>query len=185
MLSFPTNKGFWWPVFCLEGLFDPKRLLRGWVHFSIVPKSMCLLIDDILHSKHLKHDFYKTTNKWGLIFWHIFLCVWKASEFYGKTLDPASTSSHYGAQPIKFKELQKATKRFHHDMWLGRGAFGHVFKGWIDEHTLRASNSRSGMAVAVKKWRKGIIQHEEYLVYMFVFHQLFEMLLTEIFWDAR
>lgn len=56
---------------------------------------------------------------------------------------------------MRFKEIQKATKNFHHNRSLGEGVFGPVFKGWINEHTLCASNRRSGTAVAVKKWIQG------------------------------
>lgn len=48
------------------------------------------------------------------------------------------------------KEIIDATKNFRHDMYIGEGILCQVFKAWIDEHTLTASNPESGMAVAVK-----------------------------------
>ncbi|XP_022887737.1 probable serine/threonine-protein kinase PBL3 isoform X1 [Olea europaea var. sylvestris] len=56
------------------------------------------------------------------------------------------------AKSISFIELKKATKEFRSDRLLGEGAFGSVYKGWINEHTLTAARPGYGMAIAVKKW---------------------------------
>ncbi|KAH6816018.1 protein kinase 2B [Perilla frutescens var. frutescens] len=88
----------------------------------------------------------------------------EASEIPGRTLDLVADSSNHGTRPIRLKEIKKATKNFHSYMWSGQGGFGLVFKGWIDEHTLRASKRGSGTAVAVKKWTQGSMQgYQEYL----------------------
>ncbi|CAH1436379.1 unnamed protein product [Lactuca virosa] len=47
--------------------------------------------------------------------------------------------------------LKIATRNFSHDMIAGEGAFGKVFKGWVDHETFSPSKVASGMAVAVKK----------------------------------
>lgn len=88
----------------------------------------------------------------------------EAYETSGRTLDLDANSSNHGALPIRLKELKRATKNFHSYMWSGQGGFGPVFKGWIDEQTLRASKRGSGTAVAVKKWMQGSMQgYQEYL----------------------
>lgn len=64
-----------------------------------------------------------------------------------------------------FNDLKNATKNFRPDSLLGEGGFGHVFKGWIDEHTLAPSKPGSGMVVAVKKLKpEGFQGHKEWLV---------------------
>jgi interleukin-1 receptor-associated kinase 4 len=64
-----------------------------------------------------------------------------------------------------FNDLKNATKNFRPDSLLGEGGFGHVYKGWIDEHTLAPSRPGSGMVVAVKKLKpEGFQGHKEWLV---------------------
>ncbi|KAK2987616.1 hypothetical protein RJ640_011337 [Escallonia rubra] len=48
-------------------------------------------------------------------------------------------------------ELRRATSNFGSDMVLGKGGFGIVFKGWIDEKTYAPLQAGVGMAVAIKK----------------------------------
>lgn len=65
---------------------------------------------------------------------------------------------------FSFSDLKNATKNFRPDSLLGEGGFGHVFKGWIDEHTLAPSKPGSGMVVAVKKLKpEGFQGHKEWL----------------------
>lgn len=52
---------------------------------------------------------------------------------------------------IEYKEIRKATGNFGHDMVLGKGRFGTVYKGWIDKDTLTAVKPGFGITVAVKK----------------------------------
>ncbi|GAU43565.1 hypothetical protein TSUD_240510 [Trifolium subterraneum] len=50
-----------------------------------------------------------------------------------------------------FTELKNATRNFRRDSLLGEGGFGHVYKGWIDEHTYTAAKPGSGMVIAIKR----------------------------------
>jgi hypothetical protein len=64
-----------------------------------------------------------------------------------------------------FNELKNATRNFRPDSLLGEGGFGHVYKGWIDEHTYTAAKPGSGMVVAVKRLKpEGFQGHKEWLV---------------------
>ncbi|KAK2375094.1 putative serine/threonine-protein kinase pbl3 [Trifolium repens] len=63
-----------------------------------------------------------------------------------------------------FNELKNATRNFRPDSLLGEGGFGHVYKGWIDEHTYMAAKPGSGMVVAVKRLKpEGFQGHKEWL----------------------
>ncbi|MFS7960394.1 putative non-specific serine/threonine protein kinase [Helianthus anomalus] len=59
--------------------------------------------------------------------------------------------SSTNAKPFSFTELKNATRNFRPDSLLGKGAFGYVFKGWIDEATHLATKPGSGTVSAVKK----------------------------------
>ncbi|PIN18437.1 Serine/threonine protein kinase [Handroanthus impetiginosus] len=85
------------------------------------------------------------------------------SRISSNTIDPGAPSStssipYREVQAIKFEEIKKATKNFQHDLIIGEGGFGRVYKGWIDERTLTASKPGSGKAVAVKKCRQDTFQ---------------------------
>ncbi|KAH6808722.1 protein kinase 2A [Perilla frutescens var. frutescens] len=65
---------------------------------------------------------------------------------------------------IEYEEIKKATKNFRHDMLLGVGGFGCVYKGWIDEHHLTAVKPGYRIAVAVKKLYKiGFQEHKAWV----------------------
>ncbi|KAF9605771.1 hypothetical protein IFM89_018437 [Coptis chinensis] len=65
---------------------------------------------------------------------------------------------------FSFVELKNATINFNPDNLIGEGGFGHVFKGWLDEHTLAAAWPGCGMVVAVKKVKQeGFQGHKEWL----------------------
>ncbi|XP_020535303.2 receptor-like cytoplasmic kinase 176 [Jatropha curcas] len=49
-----------------------------------------------------------------------------------------------------FSELKEATSNFRPGSVLEEGNFGSVFKGWIDEHSLKPSRPDTGMAISVK-----------------------------------
>lgn len=69
-----------------------------------------------------------------------------------------------------YSELKNATKNFRPDSLIGEGGFGHVYKGWIDEHTLEAVRPGAGMVVAVKKLKpEGFQGHKEWLVVLHFF----------------
>ena len=73
-----------------------------------------------------------------------------------------------------FSDLKNATKNFRPDSLLGEGGFGHVFKGWIDEHTLAPSKPGIGMVGAVKKLKpEGFQGHKEWLVGSRLFTTIF------------
>ena len=68
-------------------------------------------------------------------------------------------------KPFTFNDLKNATRNFRPDSLLGQGGFGHVYKGWIDEHSLGAARPGSGMIVAVKKLKpEGFQGQKEWLV---------------------
>ncbi|XP_044510994.1 LOW QUALITY PROTEIN: probable serine/threonine-protein kinase PIX13 [Mangifera indica] len=52
---------------------------------------------------------------------------------------------------FSFADLKLATKNFRSDTLLGKGGFGNVYRGWIDEKTFAPSKSGNGMVVAIKK----------------------------------
>jgi len=64
-----------------------------------------------------------------------------------------------------FNELKKATGNFRQRSMVGEGGFGSVFKGWIDDHSLTATKSGTGIAIAVKRHNQdGMQGHSEWLV---------------------
>ncbi|KAJ9175630.1 hypothetical protein P3X46_014169 [Hevea brasiliensis] len=50
-----------------------------------------------------------------------------------------------------FSELKEATSNFCQDFVLGKDDVGLVFKGWIDEHSLKPVRPETGMPIAVKR----------------------------------
>ncbi|XP_058007656.1 probable serine/threonine-protein kinase PBL9 isoform X2 [Hevea brasiliensis] len=63
-----------------------------------------------------------------------------------------------------FSELKTATRNFCPYYLLAEGNFGYVFKAWIDEHSLEAAGSETGMPIAVKKLKqKGCQGQQEWL----------------------
>ncbi|KAF9599285.1 hypothetical protein IFM89_036583 [Coptis chinensis] len=59
---------------------------------------------------------------------------------------------------FSFKQLKAATRNFCSDTLLGEGAFGLVYKGWIDQHNLTPTKPGTGVAVAVKMHKPGSCQ---------------------------
>ncbi|WVZ22836.1 hypothetical protein V8G54_001380 [Vigna mungo] len=51
---------------------------------------------------------------------------------------------------FSFKELKSATKNFKSTRLVGKGRFGIVYKGWLDEKTLTPAKPGSGVGVAIK-----------------------------------
>ncbi|XP_015876898.1 receptor-like cytoplasmic kinase 176 isoform X2 [Ziziphus jujuba] len=63
-----------------------------------------------------------------------------------------------------FSELRTATRNFRPDSMVGEGGFGSVFKGWIDEHLLKAAKPGTGTVIAVKRLnQEGLQGHKEWL----------------------
>lgn len=77
----------------------------------------------------------------------------------GETLD-STTLKSFG-----FNDLKIATRNFRPDSVLGEGGFGCVFKGWVDEHTFKATKPGTGTVIAVKRLnQEGLQGHKEWLV---------------------
>ncbi|KAL1541609.1 putative serine/threonine-protein kinase pbl3 [Salvia divinorum] len=80
---------------------------------------------------------------------------------------PTSESEILSAPNLKsfsLDQLSRATSGFCEGSLLGEGGFGCVFKGWLDEKTLNASNPNSGLPVAIKKLiHSGFQGHKEWL----------------------
>ncbi|XP_022882968.1 receptor-like cytoplasmic kinase 176 isoform X2 [Olea europaea var. sylvestris] len=61
-------------------------------------------------------------------------------------------------------DLKAATRNFCRESYLGKGGFGRVYKGWVDEHSLAASKPGFGMVIAAKLLNKdGWQGHNEWL----------------------
>ncbi|KAD5960572.1 hypothetical protein R6Q59_013643 [Mikania micrantha] len=56
-----------------------------------------------------------------------------------------------GLKIFSLNELKMVTRNFSDDLVVGEGAFGKVFKGWIEQETYVPSKLGSGIPVAVKK----------------------------------
>ncbi|XP_028205361.1 probable serine/threonine-protein kinase CST isoform X2 [Glycine soja] len=58
---------------------------------------------------------------------------------------------------FSFEELISASRRFRYDIQglvIGKGCFGPVYKGWLDENTLTPAKVGYGMAVAIKMFNQ-------------------------------
>lgn len=79
-----------------------------------------------------------------------------------KTEDELLSASHL--RKFSFNDLRTATRNFRPDSLLGEGGFGHVFKGWIDEHGTAPVKPGTGLVVAVKILNPdGLQGHKEWL----------------------
>ncbi|MCO5567834.1 hypothetical protein L7F22_021530 [Adiantum nelumboides] len=68
------------------------------------------------------------------------------------------------ARKFQFNELKSATRNFRPDSIVGEGGFGHVFKGWIQEHGTAPAKPGTGLVVAVKILNpNGLQGHKEWL----------------------
>ncbi|KAJ9550891.1 hypothetical protein OSB04_014936 [Centaurea solstitialis] len=73
-----------------------------------------------------------------------------------------------GLKKFKFADLVRATNNFNEEQ-LGRGGFGNVTLGWVDENTFAPSTPGVGFAVAVKRLHRASRQgREEWQVRMHV-----------------
>ncbi|KAK1387759.1 hypothetical protein POM88_015937 [Heracleum sosnowskyi] len=49
--------------------------------------------------------------------------------------------------------LSVATRNFHPDSVIGEGAFGRVYKGWVDGNTFAAAKWGTGLVIAIKRYK--------------------------------
>ncbi|XP_048231200.1 probable serine/threonine-protein kinase PBL9 isoform X3 [Ricinus communis] len=65
---------------------------------------------------------------------------------------------------FSFVELQKATRYFHRNNLLGRGGFGNVYRGFVNQDSLDAASPKTGISIAVKKmYQNGCQGQQEWL----------------------
>ena len=82
---------------------------------------------------------------------------------------------------FSFTDLKAATENFKSDSVLGKGGFGQVSKGWVDEKTLAPSNAGTGMAVAIKKLNSESSQgFEEWQVLIFTANFIYNVSIKPI-----
>ncbi|XP_076919404.1 uncharacterized protein LOC143580195 [Bidens hawaiensis] len=90
----------------------------------------------------------KSKNKWHL-----------SSKFCSKEVSPTENVDTFqevkaadsGLKIFSLGGLKLATRNFSDDMVVGEGAFGKVFKGWVEQETYVPSRVGSGIPIAVKK----------------------------------
>ncbi|KAL3838416.1 hypothetical protein ACJIZ3_023007 [Penstemon smallii] len=93
----------------------------------------------------------------------------------GEILDSTNLKS------FGFNDLRVSTRNFRPDSVLGEGGFGCVFKGWIDEHTFKATKPGTGMVIAVKRLnQEGFQGHKEWLTEINYLGQLYHPNLVKL-----
>ena len=74
----------------------------------------------------------------------------------------------FNFKSFTFNEMKNAMRNFRPDSELGKGGFGSVFKGWVDEHSLAASKLGTDIVIDVKRLnQEGFQVHNEWLVSSF------------------
>ncbi|XP_076889892.1 putative receptor-like protein kinase At5g61350 [Bidens hawaiensis] len=106
-------------------------------------------------------------NSWKRITWSLFLTKTPRRVISDRKIDvcdniAVASASQQAVQhrvditsltlkEFTYSELQTATRNFHHDRVIGEGAFGTVFKGWLDRVTYLPQKDGNGLSVAIKK----------------------------------
>nr|GEV48700.1 putative serine/threonine/dual specificity protein kinase, catalytic domain-containing protein [Tanacetum cinerariifolium] len=99
---------------------------------------------------------------------------WLISSKLSKKVIPSESGASFqevevedsGLKKFSLDNLKVVTRNFSDDMVVGEGAFGKVFKGWVEPETYVPSKVGSGIVVAIKKldldgyqgieeWQKG------------------------------
>ncbi|KAK1353254.1 Protein kinase APK1A chloroplastic [Heracleum sosnowskyi] len=62
-----------------------------------------------------------------------------------------------------FNDLSVATRKFHPDSVLGKGASGTVFRGWVDENTFAAAKRGTGLVIAIKRYNNKVLEADKLL----------------------
>ncbi|KAI7725073.1 hypothetical protein M8C21_018366 [Ambrosia artemisiifolia] len=68
-----------------------------------------------------------------------------------QVVQPSEDISTQNLKNFTYSELDTATSNFQHDRLIGEGAFGRVFKGWLDKVTYTPQKACDGLPVAIKK----------------------------------
>ncbi|KAK1387749.1 putative serine/threonine-protein kinase PIX7 [Heracleum sosnowskyi] len=55
-----------------------------------------------------------------------------------------------------FNDLSVATRNFHPDSVIGEGAFGRVYKGWVDGNTFAAAKWGTGLVITIKRYNNEV-----------------------------
>lgn len=90
------------------------------------------------------------------------------SDFSGPSSPPQTEGDIlHSLKNFRFNELKNATGDFRSDHVLGGSDSGHVYKGWMDVHSLTAAKPGKGMAIAIKKIyseERSLLGHKQWLV---------------------
>jgi hypothetical protein len=82
-----------------------------------------------------------------------------------KVDDTTTVQTTQSLRRFSFNDLKACTRNFRPDSMLGRGGFGCVFKGWIEENGTGPARPGTGLTVAVKILNQDSLQgHKEWLV---------------------
>ncbi|MCO5593661.1 hypothetical protein L7F22_047677 [Adiantum nelumboides] len=103
-----------------------------------------------------------------------------------ESISPKPSENEYPFSPARkfqFNELKSATRNFRPDSIIGEGGFGHVFKGWIEEHGTAPAKPGTGLVVAVKILNpNGLQGHKEWLAAAYKHHNLRFIMPIDPYW---
>ncbi|KAI3730272.1 hypothetical protein L1987_61441 [Smallanthus sonchifolius] len=75
-----------------------------------------------------------------------------------QVVPPSEDTTTLNLKEFTYSELRTATRNFHHGRVIGEGAFGRVFKGWVDRITYTPQKAGNGLPVAIKKLKTESLQ---------------------------